>query len=399
MAVVASVALPALAADLSPPVAVARAAMDAAAGQLELAGAELSAARVRVATLEVDRDAAQAARDAAAAVLRAAEAARHQAEEGRAAADAAATAAAAARDRAGQRLLVAVERQDGHRRDLRALAVETYKHGGDGARLAGVVDALTSSRRDVGTTLAAVERLGFGTDRTFELSRRSNAMVAQRAARRSEAATATRIARDAAEQAARVLEERRADEALRGAEAEAAAGALAVAEAELVAGRTVAEQATAALIAAQEGVAAARSAAVALGRLGGAPGPALLSWPTDGSPTSGFGTRIHPIFGDPRHHAGIDIPGPTGQPVLAAAGGVVTAAGDRGGYGLSVEVDHGGGVSTLSAHLSGIDVAVGQRVGEAQRIGRLGSTGQSTGPHLHFEVRLRGVATDPLHHY
>ena len=111
--------------------------------------------------------------------------------------------------------------------------------------------------------------------------------------------------------------------------------------------------------------------------------------------TSGFGNRTDPFLKRAAFHAGIDFRASTGTPVLAAASGKVTFAGTNGGYGKMVEVDHGNGFSTRYAHLSHIGVAVGQSIGGGQRIGAAGSTGRSTGPHLHFEVRRGGSAVDP----
>lgn len=112
--------------------------------------------------------------------------------------------------------------------------------------------------------------------------------------------------------------------------------------------------------------------------------------------SSGFGWRVDPILGRPALHSGIDIPGPLRSPVLAAAGGVVHFAGKAGGYGNMIEVDHGGGLVTRYAHLSGFLVGPGARVERGQEIATMGSTGRSTGSHLHFEVRLNGQATGPL---
>jgi murein DD-endopeptidase MepM/ murein hydrolase activator NlpD len=125
-------------------------------------------------------------------------------------------------------------------------------------------------------------------------------------------------------------------------------------------------------------------------------GTGELVWPTDGRVTSGFGSRRHPIFGTTRLHAGVDIPAPTGQAVVSSAAGIVVSAGYRGGYGLAVVVDHGGGLATLYAHLSSVSVGTGQRVSQGDHVGAIGSTGQSTGPHLHYEVRRNGAPTDPL---
>lgn len=112
--------------------------------------------------------------------------------------------------------------------------------------------------------------------------------------------------------------------------------------------------------------------------------------------TSRFGYRFHPIRQTMALHAGIDIPGPLGTPVQASAGGRVRFAGPAGGYGNMVELDHGGGLSTRYAHLSRILVRPGMAVATGETIALMGSTGLSTGSHLHFEVRANGRATDPL---
>ncbi|MET0250699.1 MAG: M23 family metallopeptidase [Novosphingobium sp.] len=111
--------------------------------------------------------------------------------------------------------------------------------------------------------------------------------------------------------------------------------------------------------------------------------------------TSGFGLRRHPLFGDLRLHAGIDLAAPAGSPVVATAAGTVSTADWAGGYGLLVAVEHGGGRQTRYAHLSKLNVAAGQRVRQGQVIGFVGSTGRSTGPHLHYETRIDGHAIDP----
>lgn len=111
--------------------------------------------------------------------------------------------------------------------------------------------------------------------------------------------------------------------------------------------------------------------------------------------TSGFGWRTHPVYGLPRFHAGIDLDADTGEPIWAAAAGVVVNAGPRGGYGNCVIIDHGD-LATLYAHMSSISVSVGETVAQGTRVGAVGSTGVSTGPHLHFEVRIAGVPVDPV---
>ncbi len=118
-------------------------------------------------------------------------------------------------------------------------------------------------------------------------------------------------------------------------------------------------------------------------------------WPLEGRISSRFGWRNISVAGN-RFHAGIDIAAPSGTPVRAARGGVVSRAGWVGAYGFLVVLDHGGGWETRYAHLSRIDVRVGERVAQGTVVGLVGSTGASTGPHLHFEVRRDGQALDPL---
>jgi murein DD-endopeptidase MepM/ murein hydrolase activator NlpD len=131
----------------------------------------------------------------------------------------------------------------------------------------------------------------------------------------------------------------------------------------------------------------------------GRPGKGELVWPTSGAPGSGYGYRTHPISGKRKLHAGIDIAAPTGQKIVAATDGLVLSAGWRGGYGLAVVIDHGGGVATLYAHQSRLGVAEGDIVASGQTIGYIGTTGYSTGPHLHFEVRVDGTPVDPMDWY
>lgn len=114
-----------------------------------------------------------------------------------------------------------------------------------------------------------------------------------------------------------------------------------------------------------------------------------------GRATSGFGYRIHPILGGLRFHAGIDIARPAGTRIIAASAGTVVLAGWAAGYGLLVMIDHGRGLQTRYAHLSSLGVAPGQQVRRGDVLGSVGSTGRSTGPHLHYEVRLNGQAISP----
>jgi murein DD-endopeptidase MepM/ murein hydrolase activator NlpD len=111
--------------------------------------------------------------------------------------------------------------------------------------------------------------------------------------------------------------------------------------------------------------------------------------------TSSYGYRRDPFNGHAAFHAGLDFPGRYGQSINAAANGKVSYVGQRQGYGNVVEVEHGNGIMTRYAHLSGFAARVGQKVARGDTIGRMGSTGRSTGTHLHFEVRLNGQAVNP----
>ncbi len=118
--------------------------------------------------------------------------------------------------------------------------------------------------------------------------------------------------------------------------------------------------------------------------------------PASGPITSGFGMRNHPILGRRRMHTGVDIGAGYGAPIRAAAGGVVIFSGYQRGYGNTVIIDHGGGVTTLYGHCSRRNVSEGQSVRQGDVVANVGSTGLSTGPHLHFEVRRNGTPVSPL---
>ena len=123
---------------------------------------------------------------------------------------------------------------------------------------------------------------------------------------------------------------------------------------------------------------------------------APIGRPVAGRVTSGFGIRRHPILHRARSHRGVDIAAGTGQPIVAVADGQVARAGWAGGYGRQVRVVHSGGLATSYSHMSRIAVAPGSRVRAGQVIGYVGSSGMSTGPHLHYEVHRGGVAVNPL---
>jgi murein DD-endopeptidase MepM/ murein hydrolase activator NlpD len=132
-------------------------------------------------------------------------------------------------------------------------------------------------------------------------------------------------------------------------------------------------------------------------KAGATPSNVPSIWPVTGPLRTGYGMRNDP-FGGPsvEFHKGQDISAPTGTPVNATADGVVVIAGWVKGYGNGIYIDHGNGISTRYGHLSRIDVVVGQQIKQGQHLGLVGSTGRSTGPHLHYEVRINGQAINPL---
>lgn len=123
-----------------------------------------------------------------------------------------------------------------------------------------------------------------------------------------------------------------------------------------------------------------------------------ISWPVPGHNriSSPFGYRIHPILKTKKFHSGIDIPAPTGSDVIAGASGIVIHSGNLGGYGKVIMIDHGGGIVTLYAHNSRLIASNGQNVNKGDLVAKIGSTGMSTGPHSHFEVRKNGAYENPV---
>ncbi len=119
-------------------------------------------------------------------------------------------------------------------------------------------------------------------------------------------------------------------------------------------------------------------------------------WPCSGPITSPFGWRIHPVFGTSKFHSGIDIGVDYGTPILATNAGTVVYSGWLGGYGYCVMVDHGGGIVSLYGHNQSLAVSEGQYVNRGALLSYAGSTGYSTGPHLHFEIRVHGEVVDPI---
>lgn len=126
------------------------------------------------------------------------------------------------------------------------------------------------------------------------------------------------------------------------------------------------------------------------------PGAMPSSMPVAASAlTSGYGMRDHPLLGVRRAHMGVDLAAPSGSPIVATSDGIVSIADWRGGYGLSVSLEHGGGIETRYGHMSRLNVFAGQSVHKGDVIGFVGSTGLSTGPHLHYEVRVNGRPINP----
>lgn len=362
--------------------------LDSASGTLEEVDAAVLAAGDALAATDSRLTAARSRLRVLRAELRAAKAARHRAE--RRANDAA--------NLLGQATMVSLATSaalDGHIADLRAQLASAYKYAGSAARLAGILQALQGS----GTLtdfLTAYEQLELGAANEHLLVGEITEL-ADRLAEQQAAVAALTVRREAAEARA----ERERDSAAKLA-AEQRRLVAQVAEERASRRRLVArvrkvqaaerdrvEELTAASAALREQLGAYEF-------VGGAPGTGELAWPTDGRLTSGFGARMHPIFHTRRMHAGVDIGGPTGQEVFAAAAGTVLTAGTRSGYGTTIIVDHGGGLTTVYAHLSALDVSAGDVVTQTEVIGKVGSTGNSTGPHLHFEVRAGGVPRDPM---
>ncbi len=138
-----------------------------------------------------------------------------------------------------------------------------------------------------------------------------------------------------------------------------------------------------------------RSQMSSAGYSGAPAGAGGMIWPISGPITSEFGWRTHPIFGTARFHSGLDIGGDYGMPIYAAASGTVIYAGWISGYGNAVIIDHGGGVTTLYGHNDSLNVSEGENVAQGQVMAMCGSTGNSTGPHCHFEVRENGEPVSP----
>jgi len=218
--------------------------------------------------------------------------------------------------------------------------------------------------------------------------------------RREEGAQISALTAEEAEMERRVtrLEDRRAERALEAADVialqEEIAADLAEQQAlldEIDAEIYFLENEIAVLAAEEEGI----KALIRREQSGGGDAPGMLLRPVNGPVVSPFGMRLHPIYGDWRMHTGMDIDAACGVPIVAAAAGRVFLSGWKGGYGLTVMIDHGGGLATLYAHQSVVGSGYGQQVSAGEVIGYIGTTGVSTGCHLHFEVRVNGAPVDP----
>ncbi|MDR1209492.1 MAG: peptidoglycan DD-metalloendopeptidase family protein [Clostridiales bacterium] len=256
----------------------------------------------------------------------------------------------------------------------------------------GVFDKLIATERDIAETLAEIDARE-KEQAVLEASQieKSIALEDSIASRNDRVAELRKDADLFAQQAADMASE--SDEitaAIRSAE-KTLADAKAAAELARKAAEAARKAAEAAQNAANAAGNAAENTAQALGPMNG-----VLRWPIEYYVvSSGYGNRTGPIDGEAEFHTGLDIPAPTGTSVHAAQAGTVIIAKYWGGYGNAVVIDHGGSVSTLYGHNSRLLVSVGDWVEKGDAVAEVGSTGYSTGPHCHFEVRVDGVHTDP----
>ena len=303
--------------------------------------------------------------------------------------------------RLGQATMVMVTIEDAlaqHADDLDVEVVAAYKYGGTSAQFRGVVDALQKSK-SVTEFTNAYEQLRSATVGQVHLVDEITSLAARLKDQRVIVEILQRET-DAAEEKTRIEREHVAQLTAEQTDLVARVRADRVRRKALIR-KLAKEQAeyTKRVEALQKQSDALMEELRKYRYVGGAPGSKDMLWPTDGQVTSSFGPRVHPILKTRRLHAGIDIPGPTGQPIYAAAAGTVAVAGSYGGYGNAVVINHGDGMSTVYAHQWRLAVDVGEEVLAGDTIGYVGSSGMSTGPHLHFEVRLGGNPTDPLDWY
>ncbi len=273
------------------------------------------------------------------------------------------------------------------RDDVRRSAVLLYRHG-DGADMLGLLDSTTGS----GALVEGKHYLQRVSDKRQADARRVTRLKNQLDTQRVDVAGQKQAADDARDAAAR--EKAQLDDLAeqQASARDAAAGAEHAENAAL--GTAVAQHDEAEAALAEE---SSRVAALAQSAGGGpALGDGTFIWPVSGPITSPFGYRTDPVTGAQAFHSGIDIGASCGTPIKAAGTGVILSAGfNSGGYGNMTLINHGDGLSTLYGHQSSIIVSAGQSVAQGQVIGYVGSTGKSTGCHLHFEVRVNGNPVDP----
>jgi len=383
------------------------AAVQAAGAELARVAAELPVAERAVSVARGELAGAQAKAAAARAAAERAEAARAAAAREVDAAD-----AQVERSRVEVGALARMAYQRGHLGDIRDVmsATEPQDALERGEMLRSIfqsgtasLDRVTSARLELAATRAqlVVEERAAAAARA-----EADAQEARAAALAAEAEAAVqRVAALVADRQAAVADAERLREQDRRAYEQAQADSRALAErirrAEQEAAARVAAERAAAERRARESAAAAAAAAARAGAPAPAPPRSARPstgwlWPGNGRLTSRYGWRTHPIFGDRRFHAGIDLGGGYGAPVLATESGVVIYAGRASGYGTLVVISHGDRISSAYAHMSAILVREGQSVGRGATIGRIGSEGNSTAPHLHFEIRVNGNPVDPL---
>ena len=276
---------------------------------------------------------------------------------------------------------------DAARDDVRQSAVLLYRHG-DGADMLGLLDSTSSS----GSLVEGKHYLQRLNDKRQTDARRVTRLKDQLDAQRADVAQ-QKDAADAARTAAADEQQQLNQLAAQQASArDAAASAEQAANSAKDYAVALHEQADDALPAESDRIAALAQAAADSAPMGNG----TFIRPVPGPITSGFGYRTDPVTGATAFHSGIDFGAPCGTPIKAAGTGVILSAGfNSGGYGNMTLINHGGGLSTLYGHQSSIIVSVGQSVTQGQVIGYVGSTGKSTGCHLHFEVRVNGTPVDP----
>jgi murein DD-endopeptidase MepM/ murein hydrolase activator NlpD len=276
--------------------------------------------------------------------------------------------------------------------DVRRSAVLLYQHN-DGAEMIGLLDGTNGS----GQIVEGKQYLHRVSDKRQDDARRVTKLQSELAAEHDQIAQQQQTA-DAARAAAN--DEKAKLDALAAQQAQARDAASAAEEnegAKLDAARTQHDQAEAALQEESDRIAQQIQSQSQTSAESPALGNGTFIWPVSGPITSPFGYRTDPVTGATAFHAGIDIGASCGTPIKAAGTGVILEAGfNSGGYGNMTLINHGAGLSTLYGHQSSIIVSVGQSVTQGQVIGYVGSTGKSTGCHLHFEVRVNGNPVDPL---